>query len=368
MHRTYSAFFVHTARNKFVLIQNRNYIQVLEFDCMVLIFVAMYWLRFIFIATKFSFRLPAIRKQASIDATKHLHEVEERLGGKFDDFTFNKIVKSHSLYLHIVNDSFTALHGRFTNNNEQLRSINYFTCSSVFDNFWDNKTHTLEELKAISFQPETYQPKTFDDRAFLESHLLLKNYVKDKVAYENISQKVFLAQQLSLKQFDKDITNETIQHITFEKGGNSVLLCRYYLDIQPTKEEEQCWYLLGTMIQLTNDLFDTYKDLQHNSYTLATRCTNVYEVENIYLNQIAQLKHCITQLPYKKTRKRYFSIIIASTYTLGLVAIEQLKKIQSNDASMPDLRYLPRKVLIIDMEKFSNVWLWVKLIFKYGKL
>lgn len=340
----------------------------MEFDEQGLIFVAMYLLRFILIVTKFAFRLPAIRKQAAIEATAHLQEVEKRLQGKFDDFTFKKIVKSHSLYLHIVNDSFTALHGRLTNKEEKLRSIHYFTCSSLFDNFWDNKTHSLEELKTISFESETYQPKTFDEKVFLESHLFLKNYVEDKAAYNNVSQKVFLAQQLSLKQFDKEITNEAIQHITFEKGGNSVLLCSYYLDIKPTKAEEQCWYLLGTMIQLINDLFDTYKDLQQHSYTLATRCTNVYEVEKIYLHQIRQIKNCITLLPYKKRVKQYFSIVIASTYTLGLVAVEQLKHIQANEKEMPDLRYLPRKALITDMEKFSNIWLWVKLIYKYGKL
>jgi hypothetical protein len=340
----------------------------LEFAVKGLIFVAMYVLRFIFILVKFAFKLPAVRKQAAIDATTYLHSVEARLNGQFDEFTFKKITKSHSLYLPIVNDSFTALHGRSTNKTEQLRSVHYFICSSVFDNFWDNKTHTAEQIAAIFYQPQQYQPASFDENVFVESHLFLLNEVKRKEAYLQVLDKVFTAQQLSLKQFDKDITNEAIQHITFEKGGNSVLLCNYYLDVEPTKAEEQCWYLLGTMIQLTNDLFDTYKDLQQHSYTLATRCTNVYEVESIYLHQIAQLKHCIAQLPYKKNLKQYFSIVMASTYTLGLVAVEQLKKIQGNNATMPDLRYLPRKALIIDMEKISNVWLWIKLIFKYGKL
>jgi len=50
------------------------------------------------------------------------------------------------------------------------------------------------------------------------------------------------------------------------------------------------------------------------------------------------------------------------------VAIEQLKNIQGSNKEMPDLRYLPRKALIIDMEKFRNVWLWIKKIYRYGKL
>ena len=327
-----------------------------------------YFFKFCFIAVRFAIRLLRVRKKAQQQATEYLHALEEKFSGKFDDATFSKVVKSHSLYLSIVNDAFTLLHGRTTTAIEQERSINYFICSSVFDNFFDDKILSLPEIESITFQSETYTPQRFDEKVSLQAHFFLMNGMKDKAEYIQVLRNVFEAQAASVKQFDESISNEEIKHITFEKGGNAVLMCRYYLDVVPTKAEEQCWYSLGTMIQLTNDLFDIYKDLQQNIQTLPVRCVDAYAMEEFYLLQVSKMKQQIEQLPYSKNRKQLFSITMAATYTIGLMPIYQLKKIQQNLPQLPPLRSLPRKALIVDMEKASNIFQWVKFIYKYGKL
>lgn len=297
-----------------------------------------------------------------------LTQIETSLQGKFDTATHKKVVKSHSLYLPIVNDAFTLLHGRKTNQEEQFRSIQYFICSSLFDNFWDDKTHTPEQIEAITFSPHQYQPTSFDEKVFLQAHTFLLAQMQDTTAYLQVLRKEFDAQKASMQQFDVTITNDTIQHITFEKGGNAVLMCRYYLDVQPTKPEEECWYLLGTMIQLSNDFFDTYKDLQQQIQTLPVRCTNAYQMESFFLQQVNKMKQNINGLPYGKQQKFVFSLSMAATYCLGLTAIEQLKKLQGNATSLPNFTSLPRKALIIDMEKPATIWLWIKLVYKHTKL
>ena len=318
--------------------------------------------------SRFGLRLISVRRRAKRDATEYLHKVEARLGWSFDAPTFHKIVKSHSVYLPIVNDAFTALHGRYTTEIEQERSIHYFTCSSLFDNFLDDRLLTLEQVENIVFHAGEYEAASFDERAFMESQAFVLIGMKEKDAYALVARKVFDAQLASLKQFDVSISNEKIQEITFAKGGNSVLLCRYYLDINPTKEEEQCWYLLGTMIQLSNDLFDIYKDTQQNIQTLATRCIDAYAIEKIFLEQVNKMRGCIHSLPYSKTRKQHFSIAMAATYSLGLVAIAQLKTLQGSEKTLPSFGSLPRKALIIDMEKPKNIWLWLKFVYRYAKL
>jgi hypothetical protein len=52
---------------------------------------------------------------------------------------------------------------------------------------------------------------------------------------------------------------------------------------------------------------------------------------------------------------------------LGLIAIEQLINIQGNAATLPDLKTLTRKDLIIDLERKSNLWKWVKTVYKLAK-
>jgi hypothetical protein len=328
----------------------------------------LYFCRFWFNVILFGIRLVQRRslgKKHSIDV---LTQMEQSLNGKFDAATHKKVVKSHSVYLPIVNDAFTLLHGRLANQNEQLRSINYFICSSLFDNFWDDKSHTPEHIEKITFNPDEYAASSFDEKAFLQSHTFLLAQMPDTEEYLQVLRNEFNAQQASMQQFDANITNEAIQHITFEKGGNAVLMCRYYLDVQPTKPEEECWYLLGTMIQLSNDLFDIYKDLQHNIQTLPVRITNAYEMETFFLKQVNKMKQNIKELPYNQQQKFAFSLSMAATYCLGLTAIEQLKKLQAHQPNLPNFTTLPRKALIVDMEKPATIWQWIKLVYKHSKI
>jgi len=294
--------------------------------------------------------------------------MEEKFREKFDDATFKKVVKSHSVFLPIVNDAFALLHGRETNVIEQERSINYFICSSVFDNFFDDKLLTVDQIESITFNPNRFIPATFDEKVFLQAHLFLLNGMKDTKDYFVVLRKEYEAQSASMKQFNNAISDEEIRNITFEKGGNAVLMCRYYLDLDPTTEEEECWYLLGTMIQLSNDLFDIYKDLHQNIQTLAVRCTDAYSMEKFFMEQVNGIRKNIATLPYSSNRKLQFSISMAATYVLGLTAIDQLKRLQANSAKLPSFKTLQRKELIVDMENPMNIWRWIKFIYQHGKL
>jgi hypothetical protein len=327
-----------------------------------------YFLKFCFIIIRFGMRFVLVREKAKRHASRYLRAIEKDFGGKFDDATFHKVTKSYSVYFTIVNDPFTLLHGRYTSKIEQERSINYFICSSIFDNFFDDKILTLKEIEAITFQSKDYEPKRFDEKVSLQSHFFLMQGMKKKDEYIKVLRKEFEAQAASMKQFDETISNEEIKHITFEKGGNAVLMCRHYLDIDPTKEEEECWYQLGTMIQLSNDLFDIYKDLQQNIQTLAVRCTDAYAMEKLFLKQVNGIKKNIAALPYSSQRKLTFSISMAATYVLGLTAINRLKKLQGKSAQLPSFKSLKRKALIVDMENPINIWRWIRFVYQYGKL
>jgi hypothetical protein len=328
----------------------------------------LYFFRFIYTIFHSRIRLKLVRKRAAKQAERLLGGLETKFNGKFDDKTYHKIVKSYSLYLPLVTDTFTFLHGRYNNLKEQEKNIHYFICSSLFDNFWDDKSLNTDQLEQISFDSARYTAQSFAERVFITSKLFLENVVKDKEAYKKVCRQLFEAQKNSLLQFDKNIPDADIENITFEKGGNAVLLCRYYLDINATRAEEDCWYYLGSLIQLSNDLFDIFKDLNDHIQTLATRCTNAYAMEDFFLTRLQMLKTSIKHLPFPKKRKQYFSILIIATACLGLVAIAQLKRVQGDYDKLPPLKKLPRKALIIDMELFSNVYRWLKLIYTHARL
>lgn len=304
------------------------------------------------------------RKKESAHASQYLSLVEQRLKGSFDQATRRKVVVSHSIYNPMVVDAFCALHGRASTGAERVKLINYFIVSSLADNFFDEKELTYPEIEAITKTPGQYAARNFDEAAFIQSHTYLINEVKNKPAYLALFDSEIRAQQHSLKQFDKSVSTDELQSIMTEKGGTAVLMCRHYLDVPASETEDHIWFQLGVMIQLTNDLFDIYKDIREGIETLAVRCRSAFEMEAYVEQKIADLLRTIDQLSCSRRAKQQLTISLACVCAFSLVAVDQLKRLQGNKAELPHFPGLPRKQLIIDMEKPANIFRWFRFVYK----
>lgn len=308
------------------------------------------------------------RKKETNRAYQVLDKLEKYFKGSFNPATKRKIAVSYGIYLPMICDAFTQLQGRNTNDKEKERFIHYFICSSLFDDFTDYELISESQLYEISFRQEQYNPLTFDEKIFLSSHQFLRDFVNDKISYDQVSHKLFDAQLLSKKQQENSLPQNEIRRVTFEKGGNSVLLCSYYLDFVSDEYTYACWYKIGTLIQLTNDLYDIHKDLQDHIGTLPDQMINAYTFEAFFISIIHEMKTFIRQLPVSRRYQQSFSLSMAGIYAFGLIAIDQLKNIQGTAAQLPDLKKLSRKDLIIDMEKISNLVKWFRFVYRYAKL
>lgn len=328
----------------------------------------MYFSRFLYTVLSKAFYIIKTRKTETKWAVAYIKRLEHQLNGKFDGQTFNKIITSYSIYNPMICDAFALLHGKTTNREERKRMLHYFICSSLFDNFCDRKELTPDALEQISFNSEFYVARDFDEKMFLYSHALLKRFVRNSRSYEQVTEKLFRAQQASMRQFDNNITDEEIKKITFEKGGYSVLLCSFYLDHTATPEEQQCWYRIGSIIQLINDLFDIYKDLQDGEFTLANRMTNAYSFNQFYLELVLHFKEEIKTLPCSIGAKKNFAISMMGICAFGWIALAQLKALQGELLLLPKLCSVSRRDLIVDMEKPENRWRWIKWVYQNGKL
>jgi len=237
------------------------------------------------------------------------------------------------------------------------RLIQYFICSGAFDDFIDNKELSAAELEMISFSPEQFQPKRIEERLFQHCHLALRSYVRDRDKYNETARGLFRAQVDSAKQSGTAlIAEEALLRITLEKGGYAVLLCASYLLHDASEAERSCWYRIGGIIQLTNDLFDIWKDLQDNVQTLPNRVHNAYAFHSFFTGLVEEMVTIITGLPMPEKRKRAFLLNMMAICSFGDMAIRQLCAIQGQLPELPDLRSLPRKALIVDMEKPGNIW------------
>jgi hypothetical protein len=326
-----------------------------------------YFFRFWYQVIRTALYIIGNRKRETRRAYALLTDIEKRHGGLFAPATRRKIAISYGIYTPMICDAFTYLHGRRTSLAERERFIHYFVCSSLFDDFTDITRLSGEELRALSFQPDTFLPRSFDESVFRESHLRLRAFVRERTTYDGLTRQLFQAQWDS-KQQDKvrgaPLSDEALRAITFSKGGLSVLLCSFYLDTAPSPAERDCWYRIGTIIQLTNDLFDIYKDLQDHMDTLPARMTDVRAFRAFFEEQVSAMQTGIGTLPVTERWKAPFRLSMAGIYAFGYIALDQLGGIQGNAAALPPLGSLPRKALIIDMEKIKNLNKWLRYAYR----
>jgi hypothetical protein len=328
----------------------------------------MYFISFCSILTRVALYILKERKRETRHAYEVIAELEAQFNGSFDAPTRKKIAASHGVYNPLVIDAFCSLHGRMSTGAERKKLVCYFACSSLLDNFFDRGELTSEQINDICFGTAGYKATTFDEKAFIHCHSYLLDHIEDKTGYLQVLEAEIKAQEASMQQFRKEIPTEDIEAIMKAKGGNAVLLCRYYLDLPVTAAEDRCWYQLGVIIQLNNDLYDIYKDINDGIETLATRCKNAFAIEQYVQQQISLLKQLVDELPVSKAGKQRFSVSVAGVCASGRVGVDQLKRLQGNDDHLPGFNLLKRKQLIVDMEKPGNILRWLKYAYRYGRM
>ncbi|MFB6453845.1 hypothetical protein ACE38W_01135 [Chitinophaga sp. Hz27] len=300
------------------------------------------------------------RKKEAQRVVPLIDELEHALGLQLPPAVRKKAITCHSIFVPMVCDLFTALHGRTTTEEEKNSIFYYFICSGLFDDFADDKTLTAAQLREIMLHPASYQCNTPEEKIFVYTGLRLNSVVRNKASYEQVLKQLLTAQLDSGKQFDPAISNSELEEITFSKGGNSLQLVYYYLNIPTTAEERHCWFLLGAIIQLTNDLYDIYKDLQAGIQTLPNRMKSAIDFQQYFNSVVSKLENHLHKLPYKHKRKHAFHLGLASICSFGNTALEHLIELQAASDKLPALHTLPRKSLIIDMEKPRNIWRCMK--------
>jgi hypothetical protein len=284
-----------------------------------------------------------------------LKNIEIEFNGKFESSTFKKIKKFQGIQQFIINDSFAKLENRYTNTIERENNKLYFILASLYDDLMDEEIVSKDILNQMFLNPAHAKPKSFNEAVLIDTHLKLLNLVQDKEAYQKVLNKIHEAQTDSLDQLKNDISLERILSITERKGGYSLLMCRHYIQISTNETIDNCWYQLGGMIQMTNDLYDIYKDTIAGIHTFANTQESFEKIKADYELQVKKYKSSIEKLSYTNSNKLKLQIKLSLIPALGYVALENLNRLQGENNTLQPFKDYPRKELIIDMEKMKNI-------------
>jgi len=284
-----------------------------------------------------------------------LKNIEIEFNGKFESSTFKKIKKFQGIQQFIINDSFAKLENRYTNTIERENNKLYFILASLYDDLMDEEIVSKDILNQMFLNPAHAKPKSFNEAVLIDTHLKLLNLVQDKEAYQKVLNKIHEAQTDSLDQLKNDISLERILSITERKGGYSLLMCRHYIQMSTNETIDNCWYQLGGMIQMTNDLYDIYKDTIAGIHTFANTQESFEKIKADFELQVKKYKSSIEKLSYTNSNKLKLQIKLSLIPALGYVALENLNRLQGENNTLQPFKDYPRKELIIDMEKMKNI-------------
>ena len=296
-----------------------------------------------------------------------LKNIESKFNGNFSPTTFKKIKKFQGIQQYIINDSFAKFENRTTNTKERENNKLYFVLASLYDDLMDENIVSQTVLNEIFLNPAQAKPGSFSETVLIDTHLKLLSLVHDKEAYQKVLNNIHQAQIDSLEQLKSDISLDRILSITERKGGYSLLMCRHYIEMSNNENIDNCWYQLGGMIQMTNDLYDIYKDTVAGIYTFANTQNEFDKIRDQYVSQIYKYKTSVEKLDYDDSKKLIFQIKLSLIPALGYVALENLKQLQGKAERLKPFAAYPRKDLIIDMEKIKNIVTLIKYSYQIAK-
>ena len=285
---------------------------------------------------------------------RELHEHAEKYAHSFSEQQKKRI----RIYIGIILYEMTLiaqLRGRKLNQQEELRACYLGILIPLVDDINDeHKINSLEIHRRFTSKEENGLPQIAVARYFYEQ--LLKT-LSSKEDFLHIQELATAAQDASMRQLESAfLSQDEIQKITYSKGGYAAQLYAALLEEPMQDGEKEAHHTLGYSIQLINDMFDVWKDLQNKQQTLFTNSADWKIEEQAYQSSIQEVFSRFRELGYSADRTEQFLIRISILCGRGSVCMEQLLALQTEKGTPIQIHNYARKELICDMEKVRNLW------------
>lgn len=297
--------------------------------------------------TSLGYQLYVLNRKRTNKLIDELRKVVEAEGLTLSQSEEKRIHGSTALSA-ITNHWFGLLRGKKPTAEEVSDALYVGAYAGSTDDLMDDLELTYQEIQ--------------EGAALDTSNGVISKYTLDKLAvyrsqnpqFEKYLMLTLEAQNDSLAQErEEQLSAERLKELTFCKGGYSTLFYRTILRDPVSEDEENAIYTLGSMLQLSNDVFDIYKDTHNGTQTLPTHTRDYRYISEVYNTLNERLRNQFQKLDYpeKNKRKAYESIQVV--LSRARVAIDYYLKVQGEDEKI-DVD-VERSKLIVDMETVENV-------------
>jgi hypothetical protein len=257
-------------------------------------------------------------------------------------------------YLHVI---VCALHGRTRTAAEKHRLTNLAALAYFFDDLVDQFRSRDDSGILWQDNPEAYAHAADDDRR-LALHFLHNAYellpAEHLDAFRAAMLRVFNVETAGRQVHDNALKIKELQHITAEKGGNSVLLFRYALTPAPDAPEEEALRHMGHLIQLCDDIFDLWFDRRDGIHTVATRYATEGQLDALaqaFEQQVAATRAAFDQTNFPRGQAHTARCVIHFVVAITRVCLRHYLFLKKKYTQLP---LDDRKLLVVDMERWPN--------------
>jgi len=255
----------------------------------------------------------------------------------------------------ILGEAFCALRGKKMTGKERLASTCQGAMTGLFDDFFDKQRLSDEGLMDFLIKPDTVTANSTTENLFLHFYTTaLNNAPQPKLMQERLY-RVYHAQVLSKQQAGPGLSYTDIENITLLKGAESLLFYRTAFGNPTNAKEEKMLYCLGGLMQLSNDIFDVYKDQEQGIHTLVTTAKRIKDLRLFFSSLLAIGYEAAYKTGYpRKNIKLFLSIISLGIFSRCYVCLDQLEKLEKKSGNIFDPARYNRKDLVCDMDKGKN--------------
>jgi len=276
--------------------------------------------------------------------------------GSLDETDIRKITGYYGLAVPaILGESFCVLRGEAMTAKERLTGTCQGAMTGLGDDFFDRQRLSEQGVKDFIERPEQFTGKTASERLFLDFYRTALANAPVATQMQEQLYKVFYAQLLSKQQDTPGLSYEVMKDITILKGGESLLYYRTAFEHGLKPGEQKMLYSLGGLMQLSNDIFDVYKDLQAGVSTLVSTATSI-KVLRFHYNALLKIS---TVTAYragytKKATRKFLGILHMGIFSRCYVCLDQLEKLEKRSGGIFDPKAYSRKDLVCDMDTMKN--------------
>lgn len=285
-----------------------------------------------------------------------LNDAQRAADGSLDENDIQKITGYYGLAVPaVLGEAFCALRGEPMTEKERASSTGQGAMTGLGDDFFDKQRLSDQGVKDFIERPGSFEGNTASEKLFLHFY---KTALANAPRPEDMQQQifnVFHAQLLSKQQDVPGLSPDIMKDITIRKGAESLIYYRTAFEHPLQNNETKMLYALGGLMQLSNDIFDVYKDREAGVNTLVTTAGSIQALRTYYGAVLKMGRDSAFRSGYPKPNVRKFLALLSmGIFSRCYVCLDQLQKNEKKTNGKFDVKAYSRKELICDMDTLPN--------------